>query len=143
MIGAVNTIVVRDDRLVGHNTDTTGFTRATAPLVAASSHGRVALIGAGGVGKAIAFALADLGVEQLRLFDREPAKAQQLAARLEGRIKTSVTSGIEEALRDAVGVVNGSLLGCCRTLVRRFRTPCCMPVSGSPMPSIRRCGHRS
>jgi shikimate dehydrogenase len=45
------------------------------------------------------------------LFDREPAKAQQLAARLEGRIKTSVTSGIEEALRDAVGVVNGSLVG--------------------------------
>jgi len=111
LIGAVNTIVVRDDRLVGHNTDTTGFTRAIAPLVAASSHGRVALIGAGGVGKAIAFALADLGVEQLRLFDREPAKAQQLAARLEGRIKTSVTSGIEEALRDAVGVVNGSLVG--------------------------------
>jgi shikimate dehydrogenase len=111
LIGAVNTIVVRDGRLVGHNTDTTGFMRAIAPLGAASSRGRVALIGTGGVGKAIAFALADLGVEQLRLFDREPVKAQQFAARLEGRIKTSVTSGIEEALRDAVGVVNGSPVG--------------------------------
>ena len=110
LIGAVNTIVVRDGRLVGHNTDTTSCV-AIAPLVAASSRGRVALIGTGGVGKAITFALADLGVEQLRLFDREPAKAQQLAARLEGPIKTSVTSGIEEALRDAVGVVNGSPVG--------------------------------
>src|SRR5580704_9568279 len=57
-IGAVNTVVVRDGRLIGHNTDTTGFARAVAPLVKASAHGPVALIGAGGVGKAIAFALA-------------------------------------------------------------------------------------
>src|SRR5215216_6126761 len=61
-IGAVNTVVVRDGKLTGHNTDTSGFARAVTPLVAASSHGAVALIGAGGVGKAIAFALAGLGV---------------------------------------------------------------------------------
>src|SRR5882724_7120557 len=44
-IGAVNTVVVRDGRLIGHNTDTTGFARAVAPFVAASSHGAVAVIG--------------------------------------------------------------------------------------------------
>jgi len=58
--GAVNTVVVRDGALVGHNTDTTGFARAAAGLVAASKRGAVAVIGAGGVGKAIAFALASL-----------------------------------------------------------------------------------
>src|SRR5882724_13273410 len=58
ILGAVNTVVVRDGRLIGHNTDTTGFARAITHLVTASSHGPVALIGAGGVGKAIAFALA-------------------------------------------------------------------------------------
>src|SRR6266481_145117 len=55
LIGAVNTVVVRDGRLTGYNTDTTGFAQAVTPLVAAASHGAVAVIGAGGVGKAIAF----------------------------------------------------------------------------------------
>src|SRR6266849_11214974 len=50
LIGAVNTIVVRDGRLIGHNTDTTGFTRAITHLVTATAHRPVALIGAGGVG---------------------------------------------------------------------------------------------
>jgi shikimate dehydrogenase len=80
MIGAVNTVVVRDGRLIGYNTDMTGFSRAVGGLVTASSHDAVAVIGAGGVGKAIAFALAGLGVSELRIFDREPAKAEHLAA---------------------------------------------------------------
>jgi shikimate dehydrogenase len=73
-IGAVNTVVVRDGRLTGHNTDTTGFARAVSPLVSASGYGTVAVIGAGGVGKAIGFALAGLGVKGLRIFDSEAAK---------------------------------------------------------------------
>ena len=74
-MGAVNTVVVRDDRLVGHNTDTTGFARAAAGLVASGGQGSVAVIGAGGVGKAIAFALVKLGVGELRIFDAERANA--------------------------------------------------------------------
>jgi quinate/shikimate dehydrogenase (NAD+) len=110
-IGAVNTVIVRDARLTGHNTDTSGFARAIAPLVTASSHGAVAVIGAGGVGKAIAFALAALGVSELRIFDREHAKAMQLAARLEGHVKTKVTQSVADALRGVAGVVNGSPVG--------------------------------
>ena len=54
-IGAVNTVVVSDGRLVGHNTDATGFERADRQSVARHPvDGPVALIGAGGVGKAIA-----------------------------------------------------------------------------------------
>ena len=71
--------------MIGHNTDTTGFARAVTELVTASSHGAVAVIGAGGVGKAIAFALAGLGVSEMRIYDSEPAKAAQLAAQLEGQ----------------------------------------------------------
>jgi shikimate dehydrogenase len=111
LIGAVNTVVVRDGRLIGHNTDTTGFARAITHLVTASSHGPVALIGAGGVGKAIAFALVGLGVANLRIFDREHAKAAKLAAQLDGHAKASVTDSVEEALRGVVGVVNGSPVG--------------------------------
>jgi shikimate dehydrogenase len=110
-IGAVNTVVVCDGRLTGHNTDTSGFARAITPLVAASSHGAVALIGAGGVGKAIAFALAGLGITELRIFDSEHAKAERLAAQIEGHGKTYVAQSVEDALRDAAGLINASPVG--------------------------------
>ena len=110
-IGAVNTVVVRDGRLIGHNTDTSGFARAVAPLVAASPHGPIALIGAGGVGKAIAFALADLGVAALRIFDSEHAKAARLAGQVEGRVNAGASDSVEDALRGVVGVVNASPVG--------------------------------
>jgi shikimate dehydrogenase len=110
-IGAVNTVVVRDGRLIGYNTDATGFERAIGDLVAASRRGAVALIGAGGVGKAIAFALAHLGVAELSLFDSDRAKAGQLAARWRGRQATRVADGVEDALRGAVGVVNATPAG--------------------------------
>jgi shikimate dehydrogenase len=121
LIGAVNTVVVRDGRLIGHNTDTTGFARAVTPLVTASSHGAVAVIGAGGVGKAIAFALAGLGVSELRIFDTDHAKAAHLAARLEGHVKTTVTHSVEDALRGVAGLVNGSPVGM-------------LPSLGTPVP---------
>lgn len=111
LIGAVNTVVVRDNRLIGHNTDTSGFARAITDLVTASSHGAVALIGAGGVGKAIAFALAGLGVRDLRIFDSDHARAAALAARLDGQITARVADSVEDALRDVAGVVNASPVG--------------------------------
>jgi shikimate dehydrogenase len=111
LIGAVNTIVVRDNRLIGHNTDTSGFARAVTPLVTASPHSAVAVIGAGGVGKAIAFALAGLGIPELRIFDSDHAKAAQLATRLEGQAKASVTDSVEDALHGVAGVVNASPVG--------------------------------
>ena len=78
-MGAVNTVVVKDGRLIGHNTDTTGFARAVAPLLAPSANA-VAVIGTGGVGKAIAFALASLKVSGLRIFDSEPARVRNSAS---------------------------------------------------------------
>ena len=110
-IGAVNTVVVRDGRLVGYNTDTTGFERAISPLLAASPPGLVALIGAGGAGKAIAFALARLAVADLSIFDTDRAKAEHLAAQLRGHQRIRIAERVEDALRDAVGVVNATTVG--------------------------------
>ncbi|MGB9118515.1 shikimate dehydrogenase [Bradyrhizobium sp.] len=120
-IGAVNTVVVRDGRLIGCNTDTTGFARAVTQLVTASAHGAVALIGAGGAGKAIAFALAGLGVADLRIFDCEHAKAVHLTARLEGRVRARAAHSIEDALHGVVGMVNASPVGM-------------LPSLGTPVP---------
>ena len=110
-IGAVNAVVIRDGRLVGHNTDTTGFARAAANLVTDSGQGIVAVIGAGGVGKAIAFALAGLGVAEIRIFDADRTKADGLAARLRAYGRVVVADSVEDALRGAAGLVNATPVG--------------------------------
>jgi len=106
-MGAVNTVVVRDGRLIGHNTDTTGFARAVAPLLAPSANA-VAVIGTGGVGKAIAFALASLKVSGLRIFDSETARAEKLASLLARHGGATVAKSVEDALDGATGLVNGT-----------------------------------
>lgn len=121
VIGAVNTVVVRQGKLIGYNTDTSGFVRAVEPLVTASHRGPVALIGAGGVGKAIAFALANLGVAELTIFDSDQAKATQLASQLSGRLAVRIADNVEDALQRAVGIVNATPVGM-------------LPDRGSPIP---------
>jgi shikimate dehydrogenase len=108
---AVNTVVVRDGRLVGHNTDMTGFARAAAGLVAGSGGGGIALVGAGGVGKAIAFALASLGASDIRIFDAERGKAELLARMLREHKDIVLAESIEAALDGAVGLVNATPVG--------------------------------
>lgn len=110
-IGAVNTIIVTQGRLVGHNTDTTGFERAVQNLPPAFLRGPVALIGAGGVGKAIAFALSRMAVEELRIFDADRAKAERLARQLRDRQGVRRADSVEDALRGAVGLVNATPVG--------------------------------
>jgi shikimate dehydrogenase len=110
-MGAVNTVVVREGRLIGYNTDTTGFARAAAGLNAAAPPGGVALIGAGGVGKAIAFALAKLGAADLRIFDTDRAKAESLAGLLPARGRAVVADSVQAAAKGAVGLVNATPVG--------------------------------
>jgi shikimate dehydrogenase len=110
-MGAINTVVVRGGKLIGHNTDTTGFARAVAPFVEASGRGAVAVIGAGGVGRAIAFALAGLQVSQIRIFDTEYGRAEKLAGLLPTQADVVVASSVEHVLEGAVGVVNGTPVG--------------------------------
>ncbi|KWV60729.1 shikimate dehydrogenase [Bradyrhizobium macuxiense] len=107
-IGAVNTIVVDGTRLVGHNTDATGFARAIAPLLATKSRGAIALIGAGGVGKAIAFALAGLGAGEIRIFDADAAKATELADQLQGGV---AARSVATAVDGAAGLINATPVG--------------------------------
>ncbi|TFV77031.1 shikimate dehydrogenase [Bradyrhizobium frederickii] len=112
-MGAVNTVVVRNGRLTGHNTDTTGFARAVAPLLAPTGNA-VAVIGAGGVGKAITFALASLKVSDIRIFDSEPARAATLVSLLApqgGARVARVAASVEDALHGATGLVNGTPVG--------------------------------
>ncbi len=121
-LGAVNTVVVgRDHRLTGHNTDSTGFARALGEVIGGDLGGPVALIGAGGVGRAIGFALSGMKAAEIRIFDREKAKAEALMAALAGRVSATVVGSVEKALDGAVGVINGTPIGM-------------LPDTGCPVP---------
>jgi shikimate dehydrogenase len=110
MIGAVNTIIVDDGRLIGHNTDLTGFGRAIKDIVAERS-GPVAVIGAGGVGKAAAVAMARVGVKEFRIFDVDRSKAEALAEIITPLADSTVAGTVAEALSGAAGLVNGTPIG--------------------------------
>ena len=84
---------------------------AVTSLVEGSGRGPVAVIGTGGVGKAIAFALADLGVSEIRIFDTDRAKVEHLVALLQGKLTVRIAASVAEALDGAVGVVNGTPVG--------------------------------
>ena len=108
-VGAVNTVAVLAGRLVGFNTDCSGFAKALKQTIGAVAGQSVALIGAGGVGKAIGVALTELGVGSLMIVDREPAKARGLAEALGDRAKACASA--EDALERAQGLINATAVG--------------------------------
>jgi len=114
-IGTVNTVVARHGKLIGHNTDSTGFAAAFGAVFGAvlgsPRETPVALIGAGGVGRAIAFALAELGARALHIFDSDTVKANALVARLEARMAVRVCDNVAQALDGAGGIINGTPIG--------------------------------
>jgi shikimate dehydrogenase len=75
--GSVNTIVVRNGRLVGSSTDGLAVTEAVEPRRA-----RALVLGAGGAAQAVATALLDAGAASVRVGARRPAAAHALAVRL-------------------------------------------------------------
>ncbi len=77
-LGAVNTVVVSRDRLVGHNTDVDGVRAGLAELGYAG--GPAAVLGAGGTARAALAALAGLGATEVVLHARTPARAAATAA---------------------------------------------------------------
>ena len=78
-IGAVNTVVLKDGKRVGHNTDCLGFAEGFRRGLPDVARRQVVQMGAGGAGAAVAHALLSEGVEQLNIFDVEPQRAQSLS----------------------------------------------------------------
>ncbi len=106
-IGAMNTIASETaGPLIGTNTDAGGFLQ---PLLRDKWKGRHAvLIGAGGAARAILFALISLGVPDITIMARDPAKGQALLDR--AGVKGNVI-GMADALPAADLLVNSTSLG--------------------------------
>ncbi len=87
MIGAVNTIEVRDGRLIGHNTDGRGFLRSLAKDAQFRPRGKAfAIVGAGGAARAVGCSLALAGAREVLFYDVDMRKAQKLARELSKHI---------------------------------------------------------
>jgi shikimate dehydrogenase len=113
-IGAVNTVVFKQGRSMGYNTDCSGYQIALQEKLAGRSLGRVVQIGAGGAGSAVAHGILGLGAAHLTLVDTDANKAQALAQGLAHRFgasKVSIATHAQAALAAADGLVNATPLG--------------------------------
>jgi shikimate dehydrogenase len=81
-IGSANTVIFVGSGAKGFNTDHSGFMAAYRAVFEDMSPGVVAQLGAGGVGRAVAFSLVALGASGLRLIDIDRGRAEDLAADL-------------------------------------------------------------
>jgi len=101
-IGAVNTIVIRDGKLTGHNTDASGFAEGFGRGLPGAPLDRVVLLGAGGAGAAVAHAALKLGVRRLSIFDVDAARAAALA----GKLGAETTADLASAMATADGLIH-------------------------------------
>ena len=108
-LGAVNTIVFRDGRLIGHNTDASGFQEAFERRLPGARTDKVVLLGAGGAGAAVAHAIRTLGARQLTILDVERERAGALAEAL-GAAAADVAD-LAELLAEADGLIHATPTG--------------------------------
>jgi len=122
-LGAVNTVVVRDGKLIGHNTDRSGFVSGFRAALPGADMTHVVQLGAGGAGSAVADALLGLGAGRLSIVDPDAARAEALVAQLLGaarepgadgavpRIEAAPPSEAPGLVAGASGLVNASPIG--------------------------------
>jgi shikimate dehydrogenase len=114
VIGAVNTIVNRDGRLVGYNTDSSGWRWGFERTLPDADLSRVVLVGAGGAGSAIAHALLKMGAGQVLVHDRLDSRAEALAdslGRLHATARVAPAADLASALAEASGIVHATPTG--------------------------------
>lgn len=113
-IGAVNTVVFKAGKRIGHNTDCLGFAEGFRRNLNDVDRHRVVQMGAGGAGAAVAHALLAEGVEHLSIFDVDANRARDLVdnlARRFGASRAQVGSHLENAMAEADGLVNTTPMG--------------------------------
>ncbi|QAX87036.1 shikimate dehydrogenase [Pseudomonas sp. DTU12.3] len=113
-IGAVNTVVLKDGKRIGHNTDCLGFAEGFRRGLKDAARDRVVQMGAGGAGAAVAHALLSEGVQQLSIFDVDSERAESLANNLNqhfGFGRAVAGRDLPSTLNLADGLVNTTPMG--------------------------------
>jgi len=113
-IGAVNTVVREGERLVGYNTDGAGWSWGFRRVLPKADLSRVVLLGAGGAGSACADAALRLGTQRLLIYDRDTARATELAQRLNDQLpgaRASASDDLARAMHGASGLIHATPTG--------------------------------
>ncbi|MCG7393462.1 shikimate dehydrogenase [Microvirga sp. ACRRW] len=113
-LGAVNTVVLKEGKRVGHNTDWWGFAESFRRELPDVRKDRVVQFGAGGGGAAVAHALLASGVGEVTIIDTHEERAHQLAESLRERFASAQVSASAHCispLESADGIVNTTPLG--------------------------------
>ncbi|AZE69463.1 shikimate dehydrogenase [Pseudomonas synxantha] len=113
-IGAVNTVVFKNGKRIGHNTDCLGFAEGFRRNLHDVARRHVVQMGAGGAGAAVSHALLAEGVEHLSIFDVDASRARDLVDNLAQRFgpgRAQVGTHLENAMAEADGLVNTTPMG--------------------------------
>ena len=113
-IGAVNTVVLKEGKRIGHNTDCLGFAEGFRRGLGDVARRRVVQMGAGGAGAAVAHALLAEGLQTLSIFDVEVSRAEALANNLNqhfGAGRARAGHDLPAAMAEADGLVNTTPMG--------------------------------
>lgn len=112
VLGAVNSIQLREGRLIGHNTDGAGFVDALRMDVGFDPHDRrVFVLGAGGAARAVVRALAGAGAAEVGVTGRTVARVERAAALAEAAGRVVLDDGVAAAISSAELVVNATPIG--------------------------------
>lgn len=114
VLGAVNTIVLRDGRRHGHNTDWWGFAESFRLGLPHADLGSVVQLGAGGAGAATAFAILRAGAARLTIFDQDHARASGLAETMQRHFAHAVVEAGDDlpmAMARASGLIHATPTG--------------------------------
>lgn len=126
MIGAVNTITIRDGKTIGSNTDGIGFISALWRAGASPAGGHAVLLGAGGAARAVVWGLLQNGIAKITLVVRDLAKGIAFAERFTAHGDITVTTFGSDDAKSALGV--------CTLLVNT--TPLGMAPNVDAMPKV-------
>ncbi len=112
-IAAVNTLVAREGRVHGFNSDFMGFLGNLDQNAPGWDQGlgRAIVLGAGGAARAILVALRERGVPEIVLLNRTPGKAEALAREIEGPFVPGPLADFARYAPEAGLVVNTTSIG--------------------------------
>jgi len=113
-LGAVNTVLFRDGQLLGRNTDWSGYGRAFRRVLPDAVEDRVVLVGAGGAGAAVGYALLEQGASHVAIIDVDHVRGEECATRLAkkyGDDRVAATTDLAGELAQAQGLVNATPTG--------------------------------
>jgi shikimate dehydrogenase len=102
IIGAVNTLTLKEGRLIGGNTDGVGFIRSLKAEGINPSGKRVVIIGAGGSSRAIGVSLWRGGAAEITVINRSEANGKRLTRHLSSFGRTAFLPSASVAARDVL-----------------------------------------